>query len=338
MNNKPITIKDLARILNINVSTVSRALRDNPEISAKTRKKVQDLAKQLNYVPNPIAVALKTNKSYTIGVIVPTIVNSFFSNVVVAIEEYADKMGYNVLVASSNEQMIKEMKNINIFKANSIDGIIISLSQETDNYDHIKRVCDSNIPLVMFDRTTKELNASKVVADDSDAASMAIEHLISLKKKNIAILTGPNHLLISKNRLKGYIKALQNNKIHIKNELIINCELDVHDAKKKMLNALNKGIKIDAVFGISDDLAIGAIQACEELGINIPEDIAIVGFSNSNRSQYMKPSLSTLNLFPNIIGYKAAELLFEQIKKPKDFKIKKEIVKAELIIRDSSNL
>ena len=167
MASKVITIKDLAKRLDISVSTVSRALKDNPEISPQTRKKVQDLAKELGYKPNHIAVALKTSKSNTIGVVVPQIVSTFFSTVVKSIEEIADQNGYNVLVASSNETVEKEKKNIDIFLANRCDGIILSVSKATTSYEHIQKILDQGVPLVLFDRTIKELEVSKVVADDA---------------------------------------------------------------------------------------------------------------------------------------------------------------------------
>ena len=178
MTQKAITIKDLAEKLNISVSTVSRALKDNPEISQQTRKTVQALAKELGYKPNPIAVALKTHKSNTIGVVVPQIVNTFFATVVKKIEDVADKYGYNVLVASSNETFEKEKKNIDIFLANRCDGIILSISKATTSYEHIKQIQDMGVPLVLFDRTAKELDVSKVVADDADAAFKIVQHLI----------------------------------------------------------------------------------------------------------------------------------------------------------------
>ena len=191
MTQKAITIKDLAEKLNISVSTVSRALKDNPEISQQTRKTVQALAKELGYKPNPIAVALKTHKSNTIGVVVPQIVNTFFATVVKKIEDVADKYGYNVLVASSNETFEKEKKNIDIFLANRCDGIILSISKATTSYEHIKQIQDMGVPLVLFDRTAKELDVSKVVADDADAAFKIVQHLIHGGARRIALLTGP---------------------------------------------------------------------------------------------------------------------------------------------------
>ncbi len=336
MAQKPITIKDIAEKLNISVSTVSRALKDNPEISLQTRKAVQDLAKKLNYKPNPIAVALKTRKTNTIGVIVPKIVNTFFATVVSTIEEIADKYGYHVLASSSNESVEKEQKNIDIFLANRVDGIILSLSRQTESFEHVKKIQENDIPLVLFERTSKELDVSKVVADDADAAFIAVDHLIKGGAKRVALITGPGHLSIGRNRMRGYLNALTKNNIEINSDYICRSDLTVEDAREETKKLLEMQNPPDAIFGINDDLAIGAIQAIQEKGLKIPEDISVVGFSNTKRSQYMKPSLSTMNQNPQEVGRLVAELLFEQIKDPKNFKIREEIVHAELVIRETS--
>ncbi len=338
MTQKAITIKDLAAQLNISVSTVSRALKDNPEISQQTRKTVQALAKELGYRPNPIAVALKTHKSHTIGVIVPQIVSTFFANVVKKIEEIADKYGYNVLVASSNESFEKEQKSIDVFLANRTDGIILSLSRATTSYEHIKNIQTQGVPLVLFDRTTKELDVSKVIADDADAAYKIVQHLIHGGAKRIALITGPEQLSIGKNRMKGYLKAMTMNKLEINPDYIIRCDdFSVKAAKEASRKLLNLKEIPDAIFGINDDMAIGAIEAIKEKNLRIPEDIAVFGFSNTKRSRYMNPSVSTVNQFPEKIGEMAAELLFEQILNSKHARIREEIVNCELIIRESSD-
>ena len=338
MTQKAITIKDLAEKLNISVSTVSRALKDNPEISQQTRKTVQALAKELGYKPNPIAVALKTHKSNTIGVVVPQIVNTFFATVVKKIEDVADKYGYNVLVASSNETFEKEKKNIDIFLANRCDGIILSISKATTSYEHIKQIQDMGVPLVLFDRTAKVLDVSKVVADDADAAFKIVQHLIHGGARRIALLTGPEQLSIGKNRMKGYLKAMTLNKLEINTDYIVRCEdFSVKAAKEATQRLLNMKNMPDAIFGINDDMAIGAIEAIKEKGLKIPEEVAVFGFSNSKRSRYMTPSVSTINQFPEKIGETAAELLFEQILDAKHAQIREEVINSELIVRESSD-
>lgn len=338
MTQKAITIKDLATQLDISISTVSRALQDNPEISQKTRETVQALAKKLGYRPNPIAVALKTHKSYTIGVIVPQIVNTFFATVVKKIEEIADKYGYNVLVASSNESFEKERKNIDVFLANRTDGIILSITRATTTYDHIRDIQNQGVPLVLFDRTTKELDAYSVIADDADAANKIVQHLIHGGAKRIALITGPEHLSIGKNRMKGYLKAMTTNKLEINPDYIIRCDdFSVNAAKEATRALLNRKELPDAIFGIDDEMAIGAIEAIKEKKLRIPEDIAVFGFSNTKRSRYMNPSISTVNQFPEKIGEKAAEMLFEQILNKKHSHTREEVVNCELIIRESSD-
>ena len=338
MIQKPITIKDIAAKLNISVSTVSRALKDNPEISQQTRTNVQNLAKELNYRPNPIAVALKTQKSNTIGVVVPQIVSTFFSTVVREIEEIADNHGFNVLVASSNESFEKEKKNIDVFLSNRCDGIILSISKSTSSYEHIKQIIDMEIPLVLFDRTAKELEVSTVVADDADAAFKIVQHLIHGGCKKIALLTGPEQLSIGKNRMKGYLKAMTLNKLEINTDYIVRCDdFSVVAAEEATRHLLEMENIPDAIFGINDDMAIGAIQAIKNKGLRIPEDICIFGFSNSKRSRYMTPSVSTINQFPEKIGKKAAELLFQQILDIKHAIVHEEIIQCELVVRDSSD-
>ncbi len=206
---KRITIKDIAKALDVSISTVSRALKDNPEISKKTRDLIKKTAKEMNYRPNPIAVALKTSKSYTIGVVVPKIVNTFYAAVVEGIEEVADKHGYQVFVSSTNESYDKEKKFVDAYINSRADGVILSLSRETENFEHIQYLQDLNIPTVLFDRMTKNLKIPRVVSDDAKAAHKAVTHLINGGAKRIAMLSGPKHLLFGRNRTRGYKKALE---------------------------------------------------------------------------------------------------------------------------------
>lgn len=261
MTQKPITIKDIAEKLNISVSTVSRALKDNHEISAQTRKTVQELAKQLGYKPNPIAVALKTHKSHSIGVIVPQIVSTFFATVVKTIEEVADCHGYNVLVISSNESFQKEQKSVEVLMANRADGIILALSHETKDYEHIKMIQESGTPIVLFDRTTNELNVSRVVTDGVTAAFQAVQHLVSEGCKRIALLCGPENVTIGGNRMEGYEKAMEANHLPAKTKLIWHCsDFTVEAGKETTRQLLSRQERPDAIFGITDDLESGLLR------------------------------------------------------------------------------
>lgn len=334
---KATTIKDIAKVLSVSVSTVSRALQDKPEISEETKRLVREAAANMKYRPNSMAVALKTQKSYSIGVVVPQIVSAFYASVVKGIEEVANNLGYQVFVSSSNEDMEKEEKNVFGFLDHRVDGMIVSLSKATDSFKHISYIEDRDVPLVLFDRTSKEINVPKVVANDADAAYLAISHLIAGGAKRIALLTGPEHMLIGRNRLRGYKAALTNHNIEIDNKLITRCNLTVDDAKNATLRLLEMENRPDAIFGINDEVAIGALFAIKECGLKIPDDVAVVGFSNSNRSRYIEPSLSTMDQNPVKIGTLAAKLLFDQINGNHGYGETKEIiVPADLIVRASS--
>jgi len=334
---KATTIKDIAKVLGVSVSTVSRALQDKPEISEETKRLVREAATNMKYRPNSMAVALKTQKSYSIGVVVPQIVSAFYASVVKGIEEVANNLGYQVFVSSSNEDMQKEEKNVFGFLDHRVDGMIVSLSKATDSFKHINYIKDRDVPLVLFDRTSKEINVPKVVANDADAAYLAISHLIAGGAKRVALLTGPEHMLIGRNRLRGYKAALTNHNIEIDNKLITHCNLTVDDAKNATLKLLAMEERPDAIFGINDEVAIGALFAIKEQGLKIPKDVAVVGFSNSNRSRYIEPSLSTMDQNPVKIGSLAAKLLFDQINGNHGYGETKEIiVPADLIVRASS--
>lgn len=332
---KRVTIRDIAMALDVSISTVSRALKDNPEISKKTRDLVKQTAKEMKYRPNPIAVALKTSKSYTIGVIVPKIVSTFYAAVVEGIEEIADKHGYQVLVSSSNEDFEKEVKYVNGYLNSRADGVILSLARSTENYDHIQRLQDLDVPTVLFDRTTKNLKIPRVVSDDAQAATKAVKHLIDGGAKKIAMLSGPNHLLIGRNRQRGYKKALADAGIPFEPELLIHSEFSVDNAINNA-KLLLKNKEVDAIFCINDDLAIGSIYAAKELGLRVPEDVAVVGFYNSKRSRYMQPSITTVDMNPHEVGALSAGLLFEEILSGVVDNDKEIIVPSSLIIRDSS--
>lgn len=335
---KAATIKDIAKAIGVSISTVSRALQDKPEISEETKKVVRDMAKKMQYRPNSMAVALKTQKTYSIGVVVPQIVSAFYASVAKGIEQVANDLGYQVFVSSSNEDMEKEQKNVYGFLDHRVDGMIVSLSKATDSFDHINHIENNNVPLVLFDRTSKEINVPKVVANDADAAYMVVSHLINKGAKRIALVTGPEHMLIGRNRYRGYKAALSNNNFDLDSDIVVRCNLTVEDAQKATERLLALPNPPDAIFGINDEVAIGALFAIKELGLKVPEEVMVVGFSNSNRSRYMEPSLTTMDQNPEKIGSLAAKLLFEQINGKPGFGATKEIiVPSTLIIRTSSN-
>ncbi len=332
---KQVTIKDIAKRLNVSVSTISRALKDNPEISLKTRDLVKKVAKEMNYRPNPIAVALKTSKSNIIGVIVPKIVSSFYASVVEGIEEVADQHGYQIFVSSTNEDFVKERKYVDAFIRNRADGVIMSLSRSTEDYSHIQELKNMNIPTVLFERTTKDLDVPRVVTDDSKAAYKAVKHLIEVGARDIAFLTGAEHLLLGRNRMRGYKNALADFNLEFDPTLVVRCNMTAEDAQNRTQMLINSGKKFDAIFCLNDDLAIGAMQAAKASKLKIPKDVAIVGFYNSQRSHFIQPALTTVELNPRQVGILSAGLLFEQIN-DEETEIKELIVPSNLIIRGSS--
>jgi DNA-binding LacI/PurR family transcriptional regulator len=335
---KAATIKDIAKALGVSISTVSRALQDKPEISEETKRLVRESAKKLKYRRNSMAVALKTQKSYSIGVVVPQIVSAFYASVVKGIEQVANGLGYQVFVSSSNEDMSKEQKNVYGFIDHRVDGMIVSLSKATNEFNHIHYIQENHVPLVLFDRTSKEINVPKVVANDADAAYLAVSHLIDKGARRIAFITGPEHMLVGRNRYRGYQAALANNDLEPDAKLVVRCNLTVEDAREATRKMLLMDVPPDAIFGISDEVAIGALFAIKESGLKIPQEISVVGFSNSNRSRYMEPSLTTMDQNPEKIGILAAKLLFEQIDgKVGSSETKEIIVPATLIVRASSN-
>lgn len=336
-----VTIKDIARELGISPSTVSRALKDHPDISIATKKAVNELADKLNYQPNIVALNLRQKKTNTIGVIIPEIVHFFFSTVISGIEDVAYQGGYNVILAQSNESYQREMTDMKALFNSRVDGMLLSLSRETTNYDHIESIISKGVPIVFYDRMYKNPNTSNVIVDDYLGAKEAVSHLIDQGCKRIAHLEGTSKLLISEDRLRGYQDALKENNIEFNKDLIIDCPDGNFEEGKKMTKKLLEMSKPpDAIFANNDPLAMGAMMAIKESGLKIPDDIAIVGFSNWFFGELMEPSLTTVDQPGFEMGQEAARLLIKQIemkeKDLEDYKPETKILKTRLIIRNSS--
>ena len=334
------TIKDIAKELNISVSTVSRALKDYPGINAETKKKVKEVADKLNYRPNAIALSLRNSRSYTIGVIIPEVVHFFFSTVISGIEEVASSRGYNVIFTQTNEKFEREKSSINTMLSNQIDGFMISFSKETEDFDHFTKLLDQKYPIVFFDRVPDIPNAINVMVDDYQGAYDATAHLIAQGYDQIAHLAGPKNLKICFERERGYREALNAHGISINEDYIIECLLSTPEESKRITQELlNNSKKIpNAIFANNDIVAVGAMMACKEAGLKIPEDIGIVGFSNWQICSMMEPTLTSVYQPGFDIGTKATELLLDIIeKKTEPDQIKSPIVlKTELIPRKSS--
>jgi len=333
-----ITIKDLARELNISPSTISRALKDHPDISPETKKVVKALAKKLNYRPNLLAQGLRNSKTNTIGVIIPEFIHFFFSTIISGIEDVAYSKGYNVILCQSAETYEREVTDTRALWNSRVDGMLVSISKETTKYDHFKELLNEGLPMVFFDRVTNELDASQVIVDDYLGAFNAVEHLISKGCKKIVHLAGPKNLEISKNRLNGYKDCLKKYNIKFNEELVVRCPKGTYEESKRFTNIiLNKHSDIDGFFGCNDMAALGAILAVKEKGIKIPLEIKIIGFSDWQLSNLIEPRLSTVSQAGFEMGQAAATILIEEIEADDD-KVThvKKVISTKLIERDTT--
>ena len=336
MKKSQVTIKDIAKKLNISPSTVSRALRDHPDISTQTKKRINSLAEELDYQPDSIAQSLKKRRTNLIGVIVPEIKHNFFSAAISGIEEVAYRAGYAIIVSQSNESYDRECVNVRALISNRVAGLLISISQTTEISDHFKLLERQGIPFVFFDRVCEDIEASKVVVDDFHGAFKAVEHLINSGYKRIAHLAGPKHLSISQQRHNGYLSALNKHKIQYNENYVVHGGLNEEDGIKGFQKLLKLDQLPDALFAVNDPVAIGAFEKIKEHGLKIPGDIALVGFSNNPITALIEPPLTTVSQPAYKVGKAAAELLIEQIKSGENFIPRKEVLKTELIIRDST--
>ncbi len=337
MKPKKATIHDIAKELNITASTVSRALNNNPRISEVTKKAVLGMAKDLNYQPNNLAAALRKGKSQLIGIIVPTINRSFFSSVIRGVEEVANKLNYRVIVSQSNEDIDTEIATLNALLNARVDGVLVSIGKNTNRFEHYNSLIEKGIPLVLFDRTTNEIGTSQVVIDDYLGGYLATEHLIKQGCKKIVHFTNLKQVNIYKERYRGYLEALKDNNIPFNQSLVYESNMQLVDGRKSTEKLLASKQEFDAIFSASDYAAVGAMQVLKENDINIPRDVALVGFSNEPFTSFTDPPLTTVSQFPIEMGQAAAESFFEILdSKKKKFIPQKTVLQPELIIRNSS--
>ncbi|GHE74606.1 LacI family DNA-binding transcriptional regulator [Roseivirga thermotolerans] len=338
MKKGQVTIKDIAKELNISCSTVSRALKDFPGISPSTKKAVTELANKYNYRPNSIALSLRNQRTNVIGVIIPETVHFFFSTVISGIEDEAMKEGYNVMICQSNENYEREADSIDALMSARVDGLLVSISRETSDLEHLKKVVSEGTPMVFFDRLVEGMNASSVIVDDYQGAYDAVEHLIEQGCRHIVHLSGPSNLIIGRKRKEGYISALEDYEIPINEDNIIECRNGTEqEAERAMTQLLASGKKIDGVFASNDMAALGALKAVKKANIRIPEEVAIVGFSNWQFSSLIHPTLSSVAQPGYEMGREAAKLIFQEINESSNGKSIIRILDTELIVRESSD-
>jgi len=332
------TLKQIAKEFEVSISTVSKALSDSPEISEATKIKIQEYAKLQNYKPNSIAKNLKNQRTNTIGIIIPNILNPFFAKVFSGIEKAALAKGYNVITGISNESHDKEMQVMDMLNNGTIDGFIVSVAEETQSkkeYQHFKEIINSGTPIVMFDRVAEGIVCDKVIVDDFESSFDATQHLIKLGSKKIALLSTIGNLSVGQLRVEGYQKALEVNKIKMEdNLLVIENDIESFDTK---LASLFQNEKIDAVFALDEHASTMAMKLAIKKGIKIPEQLNIIGFADGVWSKRLTPSLSTVSQHAPEIGIKAAELLITKLNTKDEFYQHQTIViKTELRQREST--
>lgn len=337
MKNKKATISDIASALNISPSAVSKALNQHPRISKTTREAVEDMAKQLNYEPNYLATALRKGKSHLIGMIIPAVDINFFSSVVKGVESVVNAGGYNVIISQSDDSFEKEKRNVDVLLNTQVDGIICSLANTTSQYEHLDKIIQKGTPLVLFDRTADQQALSTVVIDDYQGAATATQHLIDQGCQNIIHLAGPQQVLPYQLRAAGFKDTIQQNKLGFHRRQLIESELSQEGGRASMEKVLTQEKCPDGIFASSDHAAFGAMQVLKEKGYLIPDQVAIVGFSNETFGNFIQPTLSTVEQHGEKMGEIAANLIIEQCSMPKDqFVHRKIVLPTDLIIRQSS--
>jgi LacI family transcriptional regulator len=311
---KKVTLKQIAKELDVSISTVSKSLRNSLEIGEETRLKVQAFAKFYHYKPNNIALSLKNRKTKTIGIIIPEIVHHFFSTVINGVEHVANENGYSVIICLSDDSFDKEVLNMEMLANGSIDGFIMSLSKETQfkgDYHHITEVISQGMPVVMFDRVTNDILCDKVIINDELAAYEAVQSLIDKGRKKIALVTTVDYVSVGKFRTDGYIKALRDNGLPFDEDLIIkienvdNCEI--------IIGQLIEDKAIDAVFAVNELFAVTIIKMAHKIGIKVPEDLAVIAFTDGIISKYSTPTISTVSQNGAEMGSVAAKILIERL-------------------------
>ena len=337
MKKEKTTIHDIAKKLNITASTVSRALNDNPRISEATKKAVQKTAQKLNYHPNQIAAALRNGRSNIIGIIVPTVDRSFFSSVVRGIEEIANQAKYNVMICQSYDDYEKEVATVEALLRSRVDGIIASFAKQTKDFDHFLKAKERGIPVILFDRSNDELELSHVVVDDYLGAFKATEHLIQQGCTRVAHLSGTQRISIYRDRLRGYKDALIAHGLPFVHSLVIESNLQLDDGRNSMTQLLKNKEIPDGVFSASAFGILGALQVLKEKNIKVPQDVALVGFSNEPYTSFTEPSITTVEQHSLRMGNAAAEIFLEEVlDEDKKFIPQKIVLKPELIVRQSS--
>ncbi|MCK8479833.1 LacI family DNA-binding transcriptional regulator [Psychroserpens algicola] len=333
-----VTLKQLAEQLNVSVSTVSKALHDSEEISPDTIERVKALAKFLNYKPNKLAVSLKNSKTNTIGVIIPNILNHFFAKALFAIEQEATKQGYNIITCLSNELQSKEEDSLQLLSNGSVDGFIMSIAEETQiisKTDHISNILKQDVPIVLFDRVSDNLETDKVIIDDFDAAYQATNHLISEGRQHIVLISNIDELSVGKLRTSGYLEALKESVNHTQDPVIVTIKRE--GSIEEHIDQLFKTHQtIDGIIAIDNTSGVVALQKALKHNYSIPDDMSIIGFSDENVLQFTDPKLSTISQHTLDIGKASVELLINRLNDKSSTDLVTKTIKAKLQLRGTT--
>ncbi|MCS4436556.1 LacI family DNA-binding transcriptional regulator [Aquiflexum gelatinilyticum] len=308
-----VTMKEIAKKLGVSVSTVSRAMKDSPELHPDTKKRIVDMAKSMNYQYNLLAQSLRISRSKVLGVIVPELTSHFFSSNISGIQDTAYKRGYNIMICQSNESFDQEKANIRTLVSSQVDGLLISLSRETKTYEHLQDIYDRGIPFIMFDRVTEEIPVSKITVDDAHGAYLVVKHLLDQGCRKIAYFSGPEDLYISKKRKEGYLEALAEYGLSEKESKVYFTDLTPEMNRQVTIEMLESGDLPDAIFAMIDPVAVDVMIVLKEKGIKIPEQIALAGFTNNPTSAVVEPSLTTVSQPGYEMGQLAANHLLDQL-------------------------
>lgn len=329
-----ISLKDLAEQLGVSIATVSRALHSSPEIGKEMQEKVKALAKKLNYRPNPFAQSLRSEAPRIIGVVVPNLVTHYYAAVLDGIETEARKAGYSVISANSHESKEDETRAIDNFNSLHVEGIIACLAQDTTDYSHFEEISKMGIPLVFFGRTCLSEQFSCVTANGDEAAQQATQHLIDTGSRRIAFIGGPNHLDMVRRRKHGYLEALRENRIPIERDLVICDRIDYDVALQAATQMLQSDKRPDAILAFNDIITFAAFSAIKQLHLRIPDDVALIGFTDDEHASYVTPRLSTIKDQSGLMGQTACQLLLRHI--AGDTKVYRKIVPQKIVIGETS--
>jgi LacI family transcriptional regulator len=333
---KYATLKDIAKALNVSTATVSRALADRWDVNCETKKLVQEEAKRQNYRPNPIATRLQNKHTKIIGLVVPEFTSAFFPNVISGIQKVIDEAGFHLLITQSQESMEIEEKNLKLLESNMVEGILISITREGENADYYQKLIDSGIPIVFFNRVSSKVDAPKVIIDDYKLAFFATEHLIYNGFEKIYHFEGPVNLSVSKERKRGFIDAMKKHHRDVSDKIIHTAGVLIQKGYVAMQNLILKNDIPDAIFCFNDPTALGALKAIKEAGLRCPDDVALVGFSETEVAQLVEPPLTSIEQPTFEIGVTAANLLIEQLDEKTITPFRTVSLTAKMNIRKSS--